>query len=73
MVKAILEFDLPEEECNYRTAIDGHKWKSAYNEVWNFVREKLKYHELTKGEGKAYEEIREKLIEALGDENLDLD
>ncbi len=29
-MKAILEFNLPEEEAEHRLALDGGKWMSAY-------------------------------------------
>lgn len=45
-MKAILEFDLPEDEHNLQTAIDGYRWKSIIEEVDRLLRNKAKYEDV---------------------------
>jgi hypothetical protein len=42
-MKAVLEFDLPEENIEFQSAINGHKYKRA---IWDFdqlLRSEMKY------------------------------
>ena len=72
-MKAILEFDLPEENQDFQAAINGNNYKSA---IWNFdqlLRSEMKYKELQKETYKAYEYCREELRKILGQDNLNID
>lgn len=42
-MKAILEFNLPEEEVEYRTHIDGHKYSYILYELDKELRSIVKY------------------------------
>jgi hypothetical protein len=45
-MKAVLEFDLPEDKTDFQAAIIGHNYKSA---IWDFdqlLRSEMKYTEL---------------------------
>jgi len=44
-MRAILEFDLPDEESNLQLAVDGYKWKSVIEEIDQILRNKAKYEE----------------------------
>lgn len=64
-MKAILEFDLSEEGEEMRMAIDGHKWLFAMWDLDQWLRNKLKYEDLTEDEDKAYSATREWLRDLL--------
>lgn len=63
-----LEFNLPEEQEEMQTAIDGSKWKSVVWEINNYLRNKIKYEEKEE-----FEPIREQLSQLISDSNLSLD
>ena len=69
-MKAILEFDLPEENEDFQAAINGHKYKSA---VWNFdqlLRSEMKYKELSNDTYQSYQWCRDELRKILEQDNL---
>jgi hypothetical protein len=69
-MKAVLEFDLPEENIEFQSAINGHKYKSA---IWDFdqlLRSEMKYKELSDETYKAYKWCREELRKILLEDNL---
>jgi len=69
-MKAVLEFDLPEEERDFRYAINGEKYKSA---IWDFdqlLRSEMKYKELSDETYQAYKWCREELRKILAEDNL---
>lgn len=69
---AILEFDLPEQEESLRAAVDGWKWKLVAEHMANFLRNKLKYAELSDDEDAAFTEAREELFREIEDMELTL-
>ena len=72
-MKAILEFDLPEDNSDFQSAINGHNYKSA---IWDFdqlLRSEMKYKELTKDTYKAFEYCRNELRKILEQDNLFID
>ncbi len=73
MPKAILEFNLPEEQDEFRMAIDGIKWHLAVWDLNEIIRKKLKYEELTDVEFEAWDKCQQKLFGVLEDRNLSLD
>ena len=69
-MKAILEFNLPEENIEFRAAINGENYKSA---IWDFdqlLRSEMKYKELSDETYKAYKYCREELRKILEQDNL---
>ena len=71
-MKAILEFDLPEEEPEFETAVNGWKWKMVLTRLDNELRKKLK-SDLSDEQFYVYTEIRDKIHELKADENLSFD
>ena len=72
-MKALLEFDLPEDESEHRLAIDGWKWKSVVIDIADKLRNALKYEEgLTPEAGAYLEKFREEVFQLIGDYNLNL-
>lgn len=65
-----IEFNLPEEEYEFKGAINGDKYRSVLIDMDNHLRSKLKYSELTETKYDVYEEIRNKLNELINDEGL---
>ena len=73
-MKAIIEFDLPEDEYEYKSAINGRKWRSVVMRMDEFLRQNIKYRQdLTERERMAYESIRTELLEQVERYNLDFD
>ena len=72
-MKAILEFDLPEENQDFQSAINGHNYKSAIWEFDQLLRSEMKYKELPKETYKAYEYCRHEFRKILEQDNLFID
>lgn len=72
-MRAILEFDLPEEERLFREAMDGSKWKYVVWQIDEHLRRELKYNEsLPKEAYKSLEQTRTTLHQFINQDNLDL-
>jgi hypothetical protein len=73
-MKAILEFNLPDEQSDFDNAVDGYKWSLVAWELDQHLRSQLKYNdELTEEQHDTCQEIRDKLWDILGDKNLSFD
>ena len=46
-MKAILEFQLPEDRENFEIAQDGWRWRRIVEELWEWARRKQKYEDQT--------------------------
>lgn len=69
-MKAILEFNLPEENKDFQDAINGNNYRSA---IWDFdqlLRSEMKYKELPEDTYKAYDYCRKELRKILEQDNL---
>jgi len=71
-MKAILKFDLPEENEEFEIASNGWKYKSILWEFDNHLRSKIKYTDLNDIEYDICTKIREHLWELVNRENLTL-
>jgi len=69
-MKAILEFDLPEDNIDFKAAINGHNYKSAIWEYDQWLRSEMKYGELDEKIYEAYDTCRKKLRNILEEDNL---
>lgn len=54
-MKAILEFNLPQDEVEHQLALNGANYKIALDEMDNYLRNRLKYEEL---DDKVYEALQ---------------
>jgi hypothetical protein len=72
-MKATITFTLPEENHEYRNAIEGEKMRVILWDVDQFLRAKMKYEELSDGQYDAFKETREHLKRLLIEENIDLE
>lgn len=70
MSKAILVFDLPEEDCNFKIASTAMDWATALQDVDNEVRNWLKYEHSFRTPEEALEKVREFIREALAENNI---
>lgn len=66
-MKATIEFNLPEEDEEFKVAVNGFRYCAALDDMDEFLRCKLKYGELTKAEAEVYSVCRDKLNELRGD------
>lgn len=71
-MKAVLEFDLPEEQDDFYTASNGWKYRSVIYDIDNFLRNKTKYEELTEEQYNAYNEVRTELWNLINEHTLDI-
>ena len=72
-MKAILEFNLPEDKQEFDFATQGSDW---WNVCWTLdqeLRSKMKYGNLSQNDYEIYEKIREELRGFIEEQGLDLD
>lgn len=72
-MKAILEFDLPEDNHEFQNATQGAKMKSVLWEMREYIRHRLKYDEYNYDQFEVLDACQSKLIDLLFEENIDLD
>jgi hypothetical protein len=63
-MKVIIEFDGNEEQEEYRTALDGWKYRSILNDIREMIRSKEKYLD---EETISLEELRQFLVDKLSE------
>ena len=75
MAKAILEFNLPDDQQEFDLATSGLKFWSVLWELDQDLRAKTKYapDDLPQDKYDAYEEIRDKLRELMSESNISFD
>ena len=73
-MKAILEFNLPEEQEDFEDATNGWKWSHAMWQLDQFLRTKVKYASDDAHEEaiNAYQDARDALHRILSEENLEM-
>ena len=69
-MKALLEFDLPEDNYDFQAAINGNNYKTAIYNFDQLLRSEMKYKELSNETYNAYEWCREELRKILAEDNL---
>ena len=69
---ATLTFSLPEEQEEFQCAVDAGQWKSAMDDISNWLRSKLKHDDLTPEYAAAYEEAHKYLFSILEERGLQL-
>lgn len=75
-MKAILEFNLPEDKTDFELATQGNKWWLVAWDMDQWLRSQLKFPEnmnLSDDGYEVLEKCREKLRELIDEYNLDLD
>jgi hypothetical protein len=69
-MKAVLEFDLPEDNSDFQAAINGYNYKSAIKDFDELLRSEMKYKELSDDTYQAYKYCRDELRKILAEDNL---
>ena len=74
-MKAILEFQLPEDKHDFDFATQGSAWWSVCCEMDQWLRGQMKYPsgDMSDDTYEALQKCREKLRELIDDSNLNLD
>ena len=74
-MKAILEFELPDDQEEYEYAVDAPKMYSALWDIKQLIRSKLKYNsdKLTDVELRQWEIMQDEFYCILDNQNLKLD
>ena len=72
-MKAILKFDLPEENHEFLNAIQGANMRYVLSNFDEWLRIKIKYEDLNDEQFKVYQGCRDHLRTLLYEENIDLD
>lgn len=62
-MKAILEFNLPNDKAEYKAATQGMDWALAMWDLSQYIRGCLKYGHSYKDADAAFEAVREKILE----------
>lgn len=71
-MKAILEFDLPEEQVEFNLAVNGNKWSFVAWKVDQELRSKIKYSEsITEEQRDIYQEVRNLINDFMVEQSLD--
>ena len=71
-MKAMIEFNLPEENYEHLNATNGSKYRSVLWNLEKWMRAKLKFEELSDGQYDAIKETRDHLRALLQDQNIDI-
>lgn len=66
-MKAILEFNLPEDTQEYENAMNGQRLSIVISDLLNYLRQKSKYENF---ETLPISVVREKIYELLNDMNI---
>jgi hypothetical protein len=69
-MKALLEFNLPEDNEALTDARKGSDWKWAVDDLFNYLRSETKHAEHTAEEYAIFDKVREKLAEILEERDL---
>lgn len=72
-MKAILEFNLPEDNHDFQASINGIKYQSAIWDYDQWLRSEMKYGELPNETYKAYETCRKELRKILEEDNIQIE
>jgi hypothetical protein len=71
-MKAILEFNLPDDQSNFDLALQSANMYSSLHEIEQEIRRLWKYEELSEEQFKIVEQIRDKFNEILIENNINL-
>lgn len=71
-MKAVLSFNLPEEEEAHKDALNGSLFKFVLQDLDNELRGKIKYMDLPEAIHGTLQEIRDKLHELCNERDIDI-
>lgn len=70
-MKAILEFNLPEEQQEHQDALQGSLWKWAVDDITSHLRNESKHVDHSVEEYQILDAIRERVAEILRERGLE--
>ena len=72
-MKAVLKFNLPEEQSEHQVALDGWKWKAVVSEIAESIRSHLKHDDDLHDEAaRALYNLRNEIFRNIEDRGLEL-
>jgi hypothetical protein len=69
-MRAILEFDLPDDQNDFTMALNGSKWHSVAWDLDQFLRSKVKHGDGEPKEMEMFGKVREQLFEIMEDHGV---
>lgn len=72
-MKAILQFDLPQEEADHRAAVQARDVLQVLTELDRWLRNELKHGDRPELEEHGLQRCRDKMWDLIDDNNVDLD
>lgn len=72
MPLAIVVFSLPTEQEEYEEILRAPGYRAALGEVWNRLRQKLKYEEISEAELEPYEKVRAWIVDACQEQEIEV-
>lgn len=73
MPKATLTFSLPAEQEEYDTANKAGAYAAALHDIYyEIIRKRLKYQELTDGDTKIMDQVRDEFFEILNSHGIEI-
>jgi len=73
-MKAILEFDLPDENYEFERAVEGRRWQWFAHSLMEYIKKEKKWNDdLTDEQYLILERMEKKFWELLQEEGLSLD
>ena len=73
-MKAILEFDLPDEQYDFDRAVEGKRWQWFAHGLMEYIKKEKKWNDsLTDEQYEMLERMEKKFYELLEEERLSLD
>lgn len=72
-MKAILEFNLPEDQPEFNTALQGSDWKHVCWQMDQYLRKEIKYNDDNSDyKINALQKVRDELYRFMNENNVDL-
>lgn len=68
---ALLIYRMPEDRDELKEVLRVHDYSAMVSHIWNKIRSKLKYEELSDTEVKCFEEVKKWFLEAADDYGVD--
>lgn len=73
-MKAILEFDLPDEQYEFDRAVEGRRWQWFAHSLMEYIKKEKKWNDdLTDEQYEMLERMEKKFWELIEEERLSLD
>lgn len=72
-MKAIIEYNLPDDDLEFKVASNAHGWWSVLYDLDQHLRSKIKWADLPAEKHEVYEEVRERLYELMQENKVSLD